>query len=537
MKKAANSAALQTRYGDVGQVVGPFDGSLSNAGELLELWDADGQSIVRLEYADSGLWPVRADGIGASLVARDPITSDGKHYRWRGSTEFGGSPGTPEQPELGVVINEVIGRTSAPTGDQIEILNRSSNAVDLSGWGLSDRTDNFTSYTLPHQTTLAPGAFLVLNENQFNAGGNGFGLSANGDSVWLTVPGTNGQPVSFVDDVHFGGSRLGESLGRLPNGEGPLAPLAQPSFGTTNVDSRTPAVVISEVHYHPVAPTAATEIDPDMTEDQLEFIELTNLSDTTVDLGNWRLRGGVEMNFDAGTQLASGQAIVVTSFNPDNSERLAAFRAEFGLSEDVQFVGGFGGGLNNGADQIRLLAVDPNNGDLIRPLEDEVIYDDETPWPTTPDGQGSSLTRSNPHRWGTLHNAWAAALPNPGVPATTRLAGDVTADGVVDAADVDQLCANLRAGSQEPSNDLNEDGVFTEDDLNLLVEDILGTSAGDADLNGRFDSEDLVAVFIAGQYNDGIDGNSTWATGDWNCDGEFDSEDLVAAFISGAYQT
>merc|ERR1712093_477975 len=112
------------------------------------------------------------------------------------------------------------------------------------------------SYTLPHQTTLAPGAFLVLNENQFNAGGNGFGLSANGDSVWLTVPGTNGQPVSFVDDVHFGGSRLGESLGRLPNGEGPLAPLAQPSFGTTNVDSRTPAVVISEVHYHPVAPTA-----------------------------------------------------------------------------------------------------------------------------------------------------------------------------------------------------------------------------------------------------------------------------------------
>ena len=63
----------------------------------------------------------------------------------------------------------------------------------------------------------------------------------------------------------------------------------------------------------------------------------------------------------------------------------------------------------------------------------------------------------------------------------------------------------------------------------------LGTSPGDANLDGVFNSADLVAVFIAGQYEDGRDGNSHWEEGDWNCDGEFDSRDLVAAFQAGGY--
>ena len=62
------------------------------------------------------------------------------------------------------------------------------------------------------------------------------------------------------------------------------------------------------------------------------------------------------------------------------------------------------------------------------------------------------------------------------------------------------------------------------------------TWVGDADLNQVFDSSDLVAVFIAGQYEDGIPMNSGWAEGDWNGDGEFDSADFVAAFTDGGYE-
>ena len=59
---------------------------------------------------------------------------------------------------------------------------------------------------------------------------------------------------------------------------------------------------------------------------------------------------------------------------------------------------------------------------------------------------------------------------------------------------------------------------------------------GDADLNGRFTSEDFVAVFQAGQYEDTKKANSTWATGDWDGDLEFTSEDVVTAFIAGTYE-
>ena len=61
-------------------------------------------------------------------------------------------------------------------------------------------------------------------------------------------------------------------------------------------------------------------------------------------------------------------------------------------------------------------------------------------------------------------------------------------------------------------------------------------SFGDADLDGEFNSGDLVAVFAAGEYEDTIPSNSTWSTGDWNGDHDFTSGDLVVAFADGGYE-
>ena len=58
---------------------------------------------------------------------------------------------------------------------------------------------------------------------------------------------------------------------------------------------------------------------------------------------------------------------------------------------------------------------------------------------------------------------------------------------------------------------------------------------GDSNGDGRFDSRDLVVVFQAAEYEDEVDGNSTFEEGDWNGDGDFDSSDLVAAFRTGNY--
>ncbi|MCA9200078.1 MAG: alginate lyase family protein [Planctomycetales bacterium] len=56
---------------------------------------------------------------------------------------------------------------------------------------------------------------------------------------------------------------------------------------------------------------------------------------------------------------------------------------------------------------------------------------------------------------------------------------------------------------------------------------------GDANVDGEFDSSDLVDVFQAGLYESAE--RATWATGDWNRDGQFNSTDLVAAFSQGGY--
>jgi hypothetical protein len=58
---------------------------------------------------------------------------------------------------------------------------------------------------------------------------------------------------------------------------------------------------------------------------------------------------------------------------------------------------------------------------------------------------------------------------------------------------------------------------------------------GDSNLDGQFDSSDLVRVFISGEYEDSITRNSTWAEGDWNGDLEFTTSDLVLAFTYGNY--
>lgn len=58
---------------------------------------------------------------------------------------------------------------------------------------------------------------------------------------------------------------------------------------------------------------------------------------------------------------------------------------------------------------------------------------------------------------------------------------------------------------------------------------------GDSNLSGTFDTADLLQIFQAGEYEDGVAQNSSWSTGDWNADGEFDTSDLVVANQAGSY--
>ena len=114
--------------------------------------------------------------------------------------------------------------------------------------------------------------------------------------------------------------------------------------------------------------------------------------------------------------------------------------------------------------------------------------------------------------------------------------GDATTDEIVNADDIDRWAEAIREASQNLAYDLNSDSIVTASDRTVLIQNILNTYFGDSNLDGEFNSADLVNVFVAGEYEDAIGGNSTWATGDWSGNGEFDSADLVLAFQDGGYE-
>jgi hypothetical protein len=50
-------------------------------------------------------------------------------------------------------------------------------------------------------------------------------------------------------------------------------------------------------------------------------------------------------------------------------------------------------------------------------VEDEVLYQSSSPWPTGASGTGAAIHRLGIHRWGNDPAAWAAGMPSPGLDA------------------------------------------------------------------------------------------------------------------------
>ena len=114
--------------------------------------------------------------------------------------------------------------------------------------------------------------------------------------------------------------------------------------------------------------------------------------------------------------------------------------------------------------------------------------------------------------------------------------GDYNRNGVLDTADIDMLSTAVFENLDEQRFDANGDGSIDRNDIRFWVAEIANTWIGDSNLDGEFNSSDFVAVFGAGEYEDALPENSTWATGDWNGDKEFNSSDFVAAFNDGGFE-
>jgi hypothetical protein len=512
------------------QQIGEYAGNLKNSGETITLVNPRGAIIQEFTFYDLGEWPRRADGGGSTLEVIDPLGDLNDPKNWRASTEFGGSPGEIGTGPIGdVVINELLTHTDIPDVDTIELANRTPDPIDIGGWYITDSVANPFRYTVPAGTLIDTEEYIAFDEVTL-------GFSFRGqeaDNAFVIEPDATGKPIRFVDGVSYSATQNGSTLGRWPDGVGELFPMLFRTFERENSGPLIGDVVISEVHYHPAAPIG---VNPD----DLEFVEITNNSGVPLDLSQWQLSQAVEFVIPTGFILSANTSIVIVGFDPlAEPEKTRRFAETYHVADGVALLGPYSDANDPNADQL-----DDNGETLIlqRPedieqlglgyvLVDRVIYRDRGDWPELADGGGRSLTRSDLRAYGDFASTWAAAIPTPG---NRRIIGDVSGDGAVDDRDIDQLCIAISFGGN-PEFDLNADGNVNKGDFNYLIADILNSVIGDSNLDGRFNSGDLVTVFRAGEYEDAFARNSGWAEGDWNCDGDFGTADLVAAFQAGAY--
>lgn len=155
--------------------------------------------------------------------------------------------------------------------------------------------------------------------------------------------------------------------------------------------SRHTGLAITEVMYHPAKRSDGRN---------LEFIEVYNSNPWPEDLGGYRISGNADFTFPQGTTIPSHGYRVI-------APRPADIAAVYGLDSVLgpltnSTVGNTTNVLDNGGGMLRLR-------DEIGTVLLEVNYNDQPPWPVSPDGAGHSLVLARASYGEGDWRAWAAS--------------------------------------------------------------------------------------------------------------------------------
>jgi hypothetical protein len=416
-----------------------LDFRLGAGGETLNLFGADLTTVV-----DRVTFGAQADNVaqgrspdGADAFATFPVGLE--------------SPGRANAAESEtVVINEVLTHTDPPLEDAIELHNPGTSAVDISHWWLSDSLSQPQKYRIPAGTVIPSGGFAVFYQYQFSAGASGFSLNSyEGDSVVLSSGAADGSLTGRQTSVRFGAMRNGVSLGRVATSTGvdfvSLSlrtfgndfPLSLPQFrqgtGLTNSSPLISPVVINEIHFQPGTGMPTTD----------EFIELHNPTDANVPLFDplfptnaWRIRDGITFDLPTGITVPAGGFVLVTGFDPADTQALADFRTRYSVPANVPVYGPFSGRLSDTGEALEFQQPDkpegiddPNYGFVPYEVRERIRYSMASPWPVISSGSGASLQRSDAKTYGNEPLNWMSGAPTPGRSNSAGPGPDTDSDG------------------------------------------------------------------------------------------------------------
>jgi hypothetical protein len=170
-----------------------------------------------------------------------------------------------------------------------------------------------------------------------------------------------------------------------------LVSVLLPATFSARADS---VVVFNEIMYHPAT-----------NEPGLEWVELYNQNAVDVDLGGWRLTGGIDYTFANGTVIR-GRGYLTVAVSPGT---LAA------ASGVTNVFGPFTGRLSNNGEELRLR---DNNSRLMN----SVNFGVDGEWPDGADGGGVSLAKRHPNLASGPAENWTVSAQVGGTPGAVNFA-------------------------------------------------------------------------------------------------------------------
>ncbi len=424
-----DATAFVARYGNDIRILGSWQGQLSASKPQFQILDADAHSLVNFAIPQPVDWPLPSHGLGASLEAieSDSLDADAWHQpdRWRSSRMVSGTPGMPPESPSPLVLNEVLAGRDEATGyvDAVELYNQGSEAIDLSGWYLSDTIDHWDKYRFPEGTIVAPGGYLVLDARQLSPGPipNAHTISLDGvlgGELFLVSTSESGDVVKFHDALRYE-PHQGFSWGRHPSSNQAAIPMA-PSLGRRNEHQAISSIVISEFLNHGMPPASdALAIDPQLTATDLSFVELFNWTTDNVPLVGWRLAGDLSYALDAALTLPLRSGVLIVSFDPVLEPlRAEAFRKQFQLSPDTPLRGPWIRPTDDQSFQsVRLEQLEAVTSSATITsqwfLRDLAHWSSASPWPSTV-RSGTTYQRTDYQAPGLDSDSWLSMPATPG---------------------------------------------------------------------------------------------------------------------------
>lgn len=356
---------------------------LSNADAAVDDWITDSIVSIRTQIGADGelddsrwpMWGTSPREANAMQIHSDRIINDFLPARrsFIFSTNFrvnGAQIAAPEPANPNIEIQSVDFLPASGNQDEEYIILKNNEAladIDLSGWTLSGAVE----YTFPVGTVILTGAGTSASGYQ--------GLlhvARDSASFRARTAGPKGGEFRHVQGGYEGQlSARGETIELRDNSGVLIDSFTYPGSPTAN----QLALRITELNYHPADPTGAESAAlPGLVDSDFEFIELTNISGSAIELGGSSFTDGIEFTFEGLLSLGPGERVIVAK-NP------AAFSLRYpGVTAPL--AGPYTGLLDNDGETLRL--VDGVGENIL-----VFTYNDR--WYPPSDGEGFSLVIRN----------------------------------------------------------------------------------------------------------------------------------------------